>query len=243
MHVKEAVQQEHARGSDEDQQGHLHSGFLIHFGDQIGRGHVDGNARRQGQAKTHFVTEDGHGHDSCDGCNAEKHGRSPGGGAAAAAGQHHRRDGEAFRNFVQKNREEDDPAEGGRNQESRGDGDAVEEGVDQQANQYRISHVSMDELVGVGLFSEVEMRGDGVLEEMDEQVSEQDEKPGILAAQFNAFRHHFDEGRRQHEARSQSDEVAKVGALPISLDDDGAAEDVGGGRRQAEQHAGQYGGH
>ena len=39
-------------------------------------------------------------------------------------------------------------------------------------DQNRISLVRMDELVGVGFFSKVEMRGDGVLEEMDEQVSE-----------------------------------------------------------------------
>jgi len=91
----------------------------------------------------------------------------------------------------------------------------------------------MHKLVGVGFFSKVEMRGDGMLEEMDEQISEQDEKSGVRTTQLNAGRHHFNQRRRQREARSQRDEVAEVRALPIPLDDDGAAEHVGARSGQA----------
>ena len=144
---------------------------------------------------------------------------------------------------MQKNRYEDDPAERRGNEESRGDRDAIEKCVNQQADQNRVSFVSMHELVGVGFFSKVEMRGDGVLEEMDEQVSAEDEKSGIGATQLNALRHHLDERRRQHETCAERDEVAEVGALPIPLNDDGAAEHVRARRRQPQQHTGQDGRH
>src|ERR1019366_1912609 len=101
----------------------------------------------------------------------------------------------------------------------------------------------VDELVGVRFFSKVEMRSDGVLKEMYEQVSAEDEKSGVRATQMNALRHHFNQRRRQHEACAERDEVAEVGALPISLDDDGAAKDVGARRGQPQQHAGQDGRH
>src|SRR5450631_551683 len=130
------------------------------------------------------MAEDGHRHHSGYGRYTQQHGRSPSEPAASATGQHHRRDCESFRNLVEKNRQEDDPAERLGNEESRGDRDPIEKGVNQQPDQNRISLVSVHELVGVGFFSKVEMRGDCVLEEMDEQVSEQDEKSGIRAAQL-----------------------------------------------------------
>src|ERR1035437_9537186 len=184
VRVKEVIQQKHASRSYEDQERHLHARLFIYFGDQIRRGDVDRNARRQGQAEAHFVAENCHRHHSGDGRYAQRHGRSPGEGAAAAAGQHHRRDGEPFRNLVEKTREENDPAERLRNQESRGDLDPIEKRVDQQPDQNRVSLVSMDELVGVSFFSKVEMRSDGVLEEMNKKVSSQDEKSRIRATQM-----------------------------------------------------------
>src|ERR1019366_5882283 len=107
-----------------------------------------------------------------------------------------------------------------RNQESGGDCDAIEKRVDQQPDQNRIAFMRVDELVGVRFFSKVEMRSDGVLKEMYEQVSAEDEKSGVRATQMNALRHHFNQRRRQHEACAERDEVAEVRALPISLDDD-----------------------
>src|SRR5208283_1935545 len=174
---------------------------------------------------------------------AKQHGSSPGEGAAAAARQHHRRDDEAFRNLVQKNRDKDDPAERLGNEESRGDRDAIEKRVNQQPDQDRIAFVRVDELVGVGFFSKVKVRGDGVLEEMDEQISEQDEESSIRATQLNTGRHHFNQRRRQHETCSKRDEVAQVGTFPVPLNDDSPAEHVGARRGQPQQHAGQNGRH
>ena len=64
-------------------------------------------------------------------------------------------------------------------------------------------------------------------------------EPGVLAAQMDALRHHFDQRRRQHETCSERDEVAEVGALPILLDDDGATEDVRARGGQAQQQTGE----
>ena len=144
---------------------------------------------------------------------------------------------------MQKNRHENNPPELRRNQKSRGNRDAVEKGVDQQADQHRVAFVSVNELVGVRFFSKVEVRRDRVLKEMDEQVSAKNKKPGVGAPQLNALRHHFDERRCQHKTCAQRDEIAQVGTLPISLHNDGAAEHIRARRRQPQQHAGQDGRH
>src|SRR5208283_2216255 len=149
----------------------------------------------------------------------------------------------SFWNLVQKNRYEDDPTERRRNKKSRGDRDPIEKCMNQQPDQDRVSLMSMDELVSVSFFSEVEMRSHRVLEKVDEQVSAKDKKSGIRAAKLDALRHHFDQRRRQHETRPERDEVAQVGALPIPLDDNGAAEHIRARRRQPQQQTGQNGRH
>src|ERR1019366_9978244 len=101
----------------------------------------------------------------------------------------------------------------------------------------------MDELVGVGFFSEVEVGRDGVFEEMDEQVPEQDEESGMGTTELNALRHHLDQRRGQHEARTQRNKIAQIGALPVFLNNDGSAKDVRGSRGEPQQHTGQDGGH
>src|ERR1700691_5956508 len=121
--------------------------------------------------------------------------------------------------------------------------DAIEEGVYQQPDQNGISFVRMDELIGVGFFPKMEMRGDRVLKKMDEQVSAEDEKSGVRTAQIDALRDHLDQRRRQHEACTEGDEVAQVGALPMLLDDDGAAKHICARRRQSQQQTGQDGRH
>src|ERR1700687_5827967 len=144
---------------------------------------------------------------------------------------------------MQKNRHEDDPAKRRGDEKSRGDRDAIEKRMNQQPDQNRIAFMRVDELVGMGLFSKVEMRGDGVLEKMDEQVSGEDEKSGITATKLNALRYHFDQRRRQHETCAERDEVTQVGTVPMLLNDDGAAEHVGARCGQPQQQTGQDGGH
>ena len=144
---------------------------------------------------------------------------------------------------MQEDRDKDDPAERRGNKKSGRDRDAIEKSVNQQAHQDRVSLVRMHELVSVRFFPEVEMRGDGVLEKMNEQVSAKNEKSGVGSTQMNALRHHLDERRRQHESSSERNEVAKVRPLPMLLHDDCAAEHIRACRRQPQQQTRQNGRH
>src|SRR5579864_1925405 len=161
---------------------------------------------------------------------------SPGVSAAAAAGQHHRGDRESLWNLVQEYCQEDDPAKPDGNQEPRRNRDAVKKRVDQQANENRHALVRMEALVVMGLFAEVEMGRDGVLEKMDDQIAKQNQERCIMSAEFEAGGNNFHQRCRQHESCSQSDEIFQISSLPVPLHDDGAAENIGRGGREAEEN-------
>src|SRR5580658_2816771 len=144
---------------------------------------------------------------------------------------------------MQKNCDKNNPAQRWRNQESRSDCDAIEKRVDQKSHQNRIAFVSMHELIGVRFFSKMKMRSDRMLEEMDEQISPKNEKPGVGAAQLNALRNHLHQRRCQHKAGAEGNEVAQVSALPMPLDNDRAAKNIRARRGQPQQQTGQDGGH
>ena len=137
--------------------------------------------------------------------------------------------------------DENDPAQPFRNDEAGCDGNAVEEGVDQQSQQDRIAFVGVDELMRVGLFAKMKVRGDGVLEEVNQKVSQQNQESGPGAAQVNAFGHHLHDGSREHEAGAERDEIAQIGAVPIFLNNDGAAENVCARCGEPKQHTRQNG--
>src|SRR5260370_27363320 len=101
----------------------------------------------------------------------------------------------------------------------------------------------LHELGGVSFLLKVEMRGGGMLKKMNKQVSCEDQKSGIRATQMDTLRHHLDQRSRQHETRAERDEVAEVGALPMLLNNDGAAKHVRARRGQPQQQTGQDGRH
>src|SRR5690349_6818861 len=105
--------------------------------------------------------------------------------------------------------------------------------MNHQAKQNGVFRVGVGEFVVMRLFAEVEMRCDGVLEEMDNQIADENEKGSRLSPQYQALRNHFDHGRGEHEAGAQRDKVAKIAALPVALHNNRTAEDVGGGGGQA----------
>ena len=119
----------------------------------------------------------------------------------------------------------DHPAQPWRNQKAGGNRDAVEESMDDQAEQHRDAPVRVHVFIGVRLFAVVEVRGDGVLEEVDQQVAGQHQQRALVrAGKFKTLRHHLDQRRGQHEARAQGDEIAQIAPLPAFLHDDRAAE-------------------
>src|SRR5205807_9767244 len=68
-------------------------------------------------------------------------------------------------------------------------------------------------------------------------------KGTAFAAQFQALGNHLHNRSSQHEARSQRNEVAQVGAVPVSLNDNGAAKNVGRACRKTQQCAEEDGVH
>src|ERR1700731_3683881 len=114
-----------------------------------------------------------HGQDSRESCSPQNDGRSPRCSPAAPASQHHRTHREAFGNFVQEDGEKDEPAQRIRNQEARRDCDAVKKCVNNQSQKNRISLVRVDEFIVVRLFAKMKMGSYRVLEEMNDQITEQ----------------------------------------------------------------------
>ena len=60
----------------------------------------------------------------------------------------------------------------------------------------------------MGISTKVEMRCDGVLQEMDQAVSGKHEQRRPAKRQFEAFRDHLEQNRGKHEACAQGNEVA-----------------------------------
>ena len=76
-------------------------------------------------------------------------------------------------------------------------------------------------------FAEMEMRRDGVLEEVNEQIAAEDEESGTGAAQFDAGGNHFDDGRGEHETGAESHEIFQIAFFPVALNENEPAKDVG----------------
>src|SRR6202789_2599561 len=90
-----------------------------------------------------------------------------------------------------------------------------------------ISLVAVHELFRMGFLSEMKMRRHRMLKKVHQQISAKNQKSRIRPAELNALGNHFHQRSCQHETCAERDEVAQVRTLPISLHDDGAAEDVG----------------
>src|ERR1039457_4759541 len=87
-----------------------------------------------------------HGQNSRQRCSTQDHRRAPCCPSTSSASQHYRTHREAFGNLMQEYSEKDDPPKSVRNQESRGDGNAVKECMNDESQQHRVSLVRMHEL-------------------------------------------------------------------------------------------------
>src|SRR6266404_2397941 len=93
------------------------------------------------------------------------------------------------------------------------------------------------ELIGVGFFSEVEVRGQGVLEEVSNKVSGQQQKGSVLLAYRKAGRDDFQRCGGQHEPCAQSDKILEIRTVPVLLNNNRATKNVCRGGGRAEQKA------
>ena len=60
----------------------------------------------------------------------------------------------------------------------------------------------------MGFFAEMEVRGHGVLEEMDEEVAAENQERATLAF-THRYREHVNDRGGQHEPGAEADEIAK----------------------------------
>ena len=141
------LQGEEACDPGKEDQRHADSGLAVDFGHQVRGGDVDGDARRYGQAGAHPTGKKVDDQHPGQGGRGHDHGRGERRTTAVAAGQHDRRDSEAFRQFVQQDGDENDPAQPGGEHEAGGNGHAVEERMGRQAGHHRIAGVGGEQFV------------------------------------------------------------------------------------------------
>src|SRR5436305_231861 len=89
----------------------------------------------------------------------------------------------------------------------------------------------------MGFFAEMEVPGYRVLKKVDEEVSGQDQQRRFSAGKLHAFWQHLQQCCSEHEPRAKGHKVAQIATVPVFLNDDGAAQPVGGGGGEAEQNA------
>src|ERR1700690_2680802 len=115
--------------------------------------------------------------------------------------------------------------------------------MDDQAHEQRVPPVTMDERILVRFLAEVEVRRNRMLEQVNQKISGQNEDGGTLALEFQAGGENFYNRGRQHESRTQRDEVLQIRTVPVFLNNNGAAKNVGRRCRETEQNAEENGVH
>jgi len=59
----------------------------------------------------------------------------------------------------------------------------------------------------MSFFAEMKMRGDGVLEQMNQKVANQDKEQRVFPPEMHGFRDDFDERDAQHIARPKREKI------------------------------------
>src|SRR5439155_16137124 len=92
-----------------------------------------------------------------------------------------------------------------------------------------------DKFVVMSFLAEVEVWRNGMLEEVRHQISGKNKDGSIFFTQVKAGGDNFEHGGGQHESGAKSDEIFEIRPVPVLLNNDGAAEDIGCGRCRAKQ--------
>ena len=116
------------------------------------------------------------------------------------------------------------------------DGDTVEQGMNSQASEDRISGVPGDEFAAVRFFAVVEVGVDGVLQQVHHAIAGHDEDGGEAGADAQALGRHFHDGRSHQEAGSKGDKVAQEALDAPRADQHQAARNVGKRGQKAQQN-------
>ena len=139
--------------------------------------------------------------------------------AALSARQHQRSHGKTFRDLVQHNRQENDPAQPAGNQKARGNRHAVKKRVNGQAQQRGNSGVVRHKMLHVRFFSEMKMRRERMFKKMNDEISDQHQEIRGASGQGHRLGKNFEDGRGQHETRAQRQKIFQVLARPFAVQD------------------------
>src|SRR5690242_8551647 len=131
-----------------------------------------------------MMAEDCHRQHTAQRRTPEDDGCAPCDSPAATARQHHRADGKAFRNLVQKDRQENYPSQPVRYKKPGCYRNPVKERVDDQSKEDRVSSMRMHKLVVVSFLTEMKMGSDRVLKEMNDEVPKQNQQGGSFSPYF-----------------------------------------------------------
>src|SRR5262245_21976686 len=168
--------------------------FTINFGNQVGRGDIERDAGREG--KREF---DGGLYGECQNYSGESRGGDQRGRArrrliAAPGSERDRSDSEAFGDFVQEYRDEEEQSQSETREQPGSDCDAVEESVKRKRDDRSGRHPTAHHFVGMCLFAEMEVWRDGVFDELDQQVARQRQAHWFYETPLplqSDFRNHF----------------------------------------------------
>src|SRR5580704_2076667 len=159
--------------------------------------------------------EQTHEENACNGGDAQPDRGQERRAAALSAGEHERGNREAFRNFMQDNRQKDYAAQPAGNQKSGGDGHAVKKSVNGQPKQRGDSGVLGNKMLDVRFLSEMEMRRKRVLKKMNDEISDQHQEIREVSRQGHRFGKNLQNRRGQHEARAEREKIFQVLARPL----------------------------
>src|SRR5438552_8306280 len=185
------VQRQKNPHTGEYNQRHASARLFVHFRHKVTGSYVSSYSRRQRQRRADSSARQRHNQHARQGGGPHHAGSCPRRRTRLAGRQHYRSHRETLGNLVHEYRKEDQPTQPAGNQESGGNGDAVEKSVDHQPQHYGISAVGVHKLIGMRLFPEVKVRGQGVLEKMDDKIARQNEQWRTRGVQPQAFRQHL----------------------------------------------------
>jgi len=217
------------KGSDakEDQEGKAPIGLAIDLGEEIGGRDVESDTPGQWEGVLELTLEHCGEQDACKSSSPEETGREESGAATFATREHKRGDGEAFRELMEEDGEENSRAKPRGDKEAGGDGHAIEKRVNDKTEQDGVTRVCVADLVTVGLFAEVEMRSERVLEEVHEEEADENEKQRLRgAAQSDGFGDDFEEGHSKHIAGTEGQEGLQEATGPFAVDNEVATDEV-----------------
>jgi hypothetical protein len=128
---------------------------------------------------------------------------------------------------VQEDGGEQDESERPAHEEAGGDGDPVEERVNAEPGQGHVPHRRVHEGIVMDFLAEVEVRRQGVLRKVHEEIADQHVQVR-MGHRLQALRDHTQERDGEHEARPQREEVLKKRAIPLTATGhQGSADHVG----------------